>query len=141
MKNYLTLSIISRIREKSNSFIISELESQGIKGIVPSHGDILVSLYYSREEMTLKDIAVKIKRTQPTVTVLVDKLINLGYVTKKKNPHDARSTYIVLTEKGESFKEVFIDLSQKLNTKMHNFFTESEADQLESLLKKMSENL
>jgi len=38
MKNYSTLSMISTLREKCYNFIISELEPNGIKGIVPSHG-------------------------------------------------------------------------------------------------------
>ena len=78
MSNYNTfmknlLSLISKIREYGNHFIIEELKRNGIEGLVPSHGDILVCLY-EQNKMTMKDISDKIHRTRPTVTVLVDKL-------------------------------------------------------------------
>jgi hypothetical protein len=48
MKKGNALSLISRIREKANKFIVRELENHGIKGIVPSHGEILVLLFKVR---------------------------------------------------------------------------------------------
>ena len=71
MRNMLAL--ISKIHEKGNRFIIEELKKNGADGLVPSHGDILVCLYHN-DKITMKDIADKIHRTRPTVTVLVDKL-------------------------------------------------------------------
>ena len=68
-----TLSKIAKIHEKGSKFIESELKNNGIKGLVTSHGDILAVLY-AYGEMTMKDIADKIHRTRPTVTVLVNKL-------------------------------------------------------------------
>ena len=41
------LSLISKIHEKGNRFIIEELKNNGAEGLVPSHGDILVCLYKS----------------------------------------------------------------------------------------------
>ena len=71
MRNLLAL--VSKIHEKGNRFIIEELKKNGAEGLVPSHGDILVCLYQN-DKMTMKEIADKINRTRPTVTVLVDKL-------------------------------------------------------------------
>ena len=36
------LSLISKIHEKGNKFILQELNSMGITDLAPSHGDILV---------------------------------------------------------------------------------------------------
>lgn len=85
MKNLL--SLISKIREYGNRFIIEELKRNGIEGLVPSHGDILVCLY-EQNKMTMKDISDKIHRTRPTVTVLVDKLEKLGYVKREASKQD-----------------------------------------------------
>ena len=101
MKNLL--SLISKIREYGNHFIIEELKKNGAKGLVPSHGDILACLY-EQNKMTMKDISEKIRRTRPTVTVLVDKLEKLGYVKRETSKEDNRYTYIVLTKKGLDFK-------------------------------------
>ena len=71
-----SLALISRIHEKGNRFITEQLKKNGIDGLVPSHGDILAVLY-KYQKSTMKDIADRIHRTKPTVTVLVDKLEKL----------------------------------------------------------------
>jgi MarR family transcriptional regulator, organic hydroperoxide resistance regulator len=146
MSNYIhsmkvrnSLNLIGTIKEEANKFIIDELQKQGINGIVPSHGSILITLY-NQKSMTMKEIAEKIKRKQPTVTVLIDKLLEYGYVTKEKDNEDSRVINICLTKKGEDFKSIFFEISEKLNKKMHKGLTEKEADTLENLLKRISGN-
>ena len=63
-------SLISKIHEKGNRFITEQLNASGTEGLVPSHGDILAVLYFNGKS-TMKDIADKIHRTRPTVTVLL----------------------------------------------------------------------
>ncbi len=130
------LSLISKIHEKGNRFIVEELKRNGIEGLVPSHGDILVCLY-EQNKMTMKDISDKIHRTRPTVTVLADKLEKLGYVKREASKEDNRYTYIVLTKKGLDFKPVFEKISNDLNDMLYKNLSDSEADTLEKLLKKI----
>ncbi len=134
MKNLL--SLISKIREYGNHFIIEELKKNGAKGLVPSHGDILACLY-EQNKMTMKDISEKIRRTRPTVTVLVDKLEKLGYVKRETSKEDNRYTYIVLTKKGLDFKPVFEKISNGLNDMLYKNLSDNEADTLQKLLEKI----
>ena len=46
------LSLISKIHEKGNRFIIDALKENGAEGLVPSHGDILMCLY-TNDKMTM----------------------------------------------------------------------------------------
>lgn len=130
------LSLISKIHEKGNRFIIEELKNNGVEGLVPSHGDILVCLY-KNNKMTMKDIANCIHRTKPTVTVLVDKLEKLGYLKRAASDKDSRSTYVILTQKGEDFKATFDQISNNLNKMLNKNLSENEVKLLEELLKKM----
>lgn len=130
------LSLISKIHEKGNRFIIEELKNDGVEGLVPSHGDILVCLY-KNNKMTMKDIANCIHRTKPTVTVLVDKLEKLGYLKRAASDKDSRSTYVILTQKGEDFKATFDQISNNLNKMLNKNLSENEVKLLEELLKKM----
>jgi len=130
------LSLISKIHEKGNRFIIEELKNNGVDGLVPSHGDILVCLY-KNNKMTMKDIANCIHRTKPTVTVLVDKLEKLGYLKRAASDKDSRSTYVILTQKGEDFKATFDQISNNLNKMLNKNLSENEVKLLEELLKKM----
>ena len=130
------LTLISKIHEKGNRFIIEELKKNGAVGLVPSHGDILVCLYQN-DKMTMKEIAEKIHRTRPTVTVLVDKLKKLGYLKREISQNDNRYTYITLTKKGQDFKPVFEKISEDLNNMLYKNLSEKESDILENLLKKV----
>ena len=130
------LSLVSRIHEKGNRFIIEELKNNGAEGLVPSHGDILVCLY-KNSKMTMKDIANCIHRTKPTVTVLVDKLEKLGYLKREASDKDSRCTHIVLTQKGNDFKTTFEKISNDLNKMLNKNLSNKEVKLLEELLKKM----
>ncbi len=130
------LSLISKIHEKGNRFIIEELKNNGAEGLVPSHGDILVCLY-KNGKMTMKDIANCIHRTKPTVTVLVDKLEKLGYLKREASDEDSRSTNIVLTQKGEDFQATFEKISKNLNEMLYKNLSDKEIEILEELLKKI----
>jgi len=140
MRRNNVIALSSRITDKAHKLIIKELEHHGIHGIVPSHGGIL-SLLFSGEKFTMKDLAEKIHRTKPTVTVLVDKLVELAYVTKVKSSEDSRVTYIVLTEKGITLEPLFTEISDKLNSIVYKDVSEEDAEYLEKLLGKINQNL
>ena len=130
------LSLVSKIHEKGNRFIIEELKNNGAEGLVPSHGDILVCLY-KNGKMTMKDIANSIHRTKPTVTVLIDKLEKLGYLKREASDKDSRCTYIVLTQKGEDFKTTFEKISNELNKMLYKNLSPEESELIEKLLRKV----
>ena len=130
------LSLVSKIHEKGNRFIVEELKNNGAEGLVPSHGDILVCLY-KNGKMTMKDIANSIHRTKPTVTVLVNKLEKLGYIKREASDEDNRSTNIVLTQKGEDFKVIFEKISNELNKMLYKNLSPEESELIEKLLRKV----
>lgn len=125
--------MFSKIRNAINGMIVSELEKRGVEGIVSSHGDILWSLY-EHDELPVKILAEKIHRTQPTVTVLVNKLDKLGYVRKVKSHEDNRVTLITLTEEGKRLEPVFREVSSQLREAVYGGLTDHQKEQLESML-------
>ena len=92
-----SIFLISRIRESANNFIINELKKAGIKGIAPSHGDIMAALY-KEDKIPMNLLAKKIRRTKATLTVLADKLVEL--LVPKTSSGEFRE---VLTSNLESF--------------------------------------
>lgn len=140
MKKKNVIALASRITEKAHRLIIRELEARGIYGIVPSHGGILVQLF-TGEKYTMKELAEKIHRTKPTVTVLVDKLAVLGYVKKEKSREDSRVTFIRLTEKGLALKPSFIEISERVNAIVYKDLSEEETECIEQILVRINCNL
>ncbi len=84
MRTEHIISLISRIRDKANRLIVSELRVRNMPGLAPSHGDILILLFQS-ETVSMREIAEKIGRDKSTVTALIKKLIDIGYVEKRED--------------------------------------------------------
>ena len=130
----------SRIREASNALILRELERHGVKGLVPSHGSLLC-LLYAETNVSMCVLAERLHRTRPTVTVLVDKLVALGYVTREQDPGDRRVTWVRLTDAGRALLPVFEAVSDTLDGAVRRGLSDAEAATLEELLRCVQENL
>lgn len=133
MLKYNAFAMIARIRDHVNKRIVHELEQHEVTGIVPSHGDVLMFLY-REETLSIKMLAERVQRTQPTVTVLVNKLEKLGYVERNKSADDSRVTMIRLTEQGKRLEPIFREVSDQINQIIYADLSEEQSEQLEQLL-------
>lgn len=133
------ISLISKIREKSNKLIETEMSQNGIEGIVTSHGDIIYALF-KNERMTMAEIANKIGRDKSTVTALIDKLVKLGYVIKERDTQDTRVVYVTLTQKGYELEPIFEAVSAKLLEVFYLGISEEEKEELTKILNKIYSN-
>ncbi len=134
------LSLVSKISGAGNCFITAKLKEYNYANLAPSHGDILVVLY-QHKKVTMQELAEKIGKTKATVTVLIDKLENMGFVKREKSTADSRVTYISLAEKGIKFKPVFESISKQLNSTLYKNLTKEELSQLDGLLEKILKNI
>lgn len=140
MKTRDAISLISKIREKMNKRIINEMVQNGVEGIVTSHGDILYALY-SKKSMTMAEIAETIGKDKSTVTVLIDKLVKLQYVTKKRDAQDSRVIYVTLTPKGKELEPIFEAISAKVLDVFYQGISEKEKEDLTKILNRIYSNL
>lgn len=141
MLNYNACAIISKIRDDVNKLIITELAKNNITDVVPSHGDILCFLYSEKGSLSVNTLAQKVHRTQPTVTVLVNKLEKLGYVKRLKDDEDQRITMVHLTDKGWGLEPIFNQVSEAINHKVYGRLSEQEQEQFEYLLERVYSGL
>ena len=133
------ISLIAKIREKTNRFIVLEMSKNGINDIVTSHGDIIYALLKNKQ-LTMAEIAEKIDRDKSTVTALVDKLVRLGYVTKQRDTQDTRVVYVSLTDKGIELKTIFEAVSNDVLYTFYNGISEKEKEELLRILTKIYNN-
>ena len=131
--------MISKVRENANKFITEEMDKWGVKGLAPSHGDILSALL-KHERLTMKELADKIGRDKSTVTVLVDKLIKQGFVEKTRDIEDNRVVFVSLTEKGRELRPMFDSISKDLISTVYKGMSENEKEELIKTLTKIKNN-
>ncbi|NQX45791.1 MarR family transcriptional regulator [Paenibacillus tritici] len=133
------ISLISKIREKVNRFIVQEMAKQGVDGIATSHGDILYALL-SKHRLTMAEISAHIHKDKSTVTALVDKLVRLGLVMKERDQEDTRYVYVTLTGKGKELEPVFESVSSAMLKQFYRDITEEEQAILLTILLKINHN-
>lgn len=133
------ISLISKVRESANRFIIDEMKRWGVTGLVPSHGDIIFALLKS-ETLTMKDLSERIGKDKSTVTALVDKLLKLGYVEKTRDTRDSRVIFVTLTENGKALKPMFDAISTDLMTLVYQGISTEEKEALLHTLLKIYRN-
>lgn len=107
------ISSLSRTLAAANGFIIQQMHERGMKGLVPSHGDILMVLF-AQKTLTMQALAGRINRDPSTVTALVKKLVREGYVETSKSEADHRVTEVRLSAQGKALKKDFESISTSL---------------------------
>jgi len=134
------IELISTIRDKANKLILKELKACNVDDIVPAHGGVLVQLFLNPER-TMGEIAKGIARTKSTVTVLVERLVGLGYLETGKDSKDSRVTRVRLTKKGKSLEKIFWEVSESLVSRVYRGFSEEEKRAVIHLLTRINNNL
>jgi len=89
----------------------------------------------------MKEIADIIDKDKSTITSLINKLIALDYVEKKKDMADNRISIISLTAKGKDLKSLFMEISEKLIAKAFQDISEQEREILNILLVKLNNSM
>jgi DNA-binding MarR family transcriptional regulator len=140
MKKDHIIFLIGRIQYKANRFLSREMKAHGIKGLAPSHGEILGYLM-ARGPLPMSGIGRIIDKDKSTITALVNKLIRIGYVEKKSDPADSRIRLIALTRKGMALKPSFLLIAQKLRAHSYKGVPDDERETLVNLLNKINANL
>lgn len=140
MNDKYIVYFISRTKANMIKFIENKLKENNLNDLIPTHGNILTALYESNKKLTMKEIAKKIGKDKSTVTSLVNKLINLGYLKKEPSTADRRVTYISLTEKARDIEGKFNFISSQVKETAYKDFTDEEKKEFLRLLRKLSSN-
>ncbi len=88
-------------------------------------------------DITFGKLAQILKITKPSVTEIVNKLINLDCVEKKQCHMDKRIFYIKLTEKGRNIARLQYLAEQRVVDIIFTVYTDEEIDTFIKLIKKL----
>ena len=87
----------------------------------------------------LTELAVAMKLTKPTITVLVDKLIEKELVYKVQSDADRRNTHLHLTERGKLINQMHEYAHRRIAEQIDKKINADEMTQLTVLLEKIME--
>ena len=147
MKLTTISSLIGQIHTEATNYLDAKLQTEGLSKLATSHGFIIFTLSRNKDEetselkpMTMSEIAQKVGKDKSTTTVLIEKLVKLGYVHREKSTFDSRVWLISLSEKGKSYTNQMEQISKELSEKFYEGFSEDEKKTVFSLLKKIQSN-
>ena len=104
--------IINMIRELSNYFntIRDELcEPYGISSI---QAIILLDIYHNQNEVKITDICKRLHKSTNSISPLINRLVEKGYLVKEQSKDDKRVTYVKLTNKTKEITDsISVDVS------------------------------
>ena len=86
------------------------------------------------ENIRMKDIADRMELTTGTVTVMIDRLQQMGLVERRRNESDRRSYKILLSERGRKYYDEHRKRQRELVRKLANKVSESDRETTERVL-------
>lgn len=98
-------SFVSRVKKDIHDHVRKEIIKAGIKDLPAEHADVLLVIMKNDYTLAMNTIASETNRDKSTVTVLVNRLIKNGYVTKEQSRLDKRKQYVTITKKSLGIEE------------------------------------
>jgi DNA-binding MarR family transcriptional regulator len=131
--------LIAKIHQLSGRIFAKKLKEYDIE-INPAQGRIMFVLW-REDEIPIHELARKTSLGKSTLTSMLDRLEEMGFIIRVPTKQDRRKILIKRTEKDKSFQELYIQVSQDMTTLYYNGFNASEIDQFEAYLRRIFNNL
>ena len=128
---------ISHLFRSINIYISKELELYGIgSGQFPLFMKLL-----QHDGVNQETLANLLKYDKATITRSVNKLENMGYAVRKRDPTDKRAYCVYLTDKGRSMKPVLFSISSSISEVILRGFNAEEKEMFFTLVEKAAINM
>ena len=93
------------------------------------------------KELSINDLCKELSLSKSTLTSMLDRLEDKGYILKRSSEKDKRITLISNTEKADESIDIFNDVITKMNDKFYDGFEEEDIKVFEKYLEKIYFNL
>lgn len=98
---------------------------------------VALTYLFKKDGINQLQLGEMIQKDRTTVSGIINKLANLGYVTKGTNPSDKRSNLVYITEKAISIKDVLLEQAVEVNKFLTKDLTDQEREFLIATLIKI----
>ncbi len=133
----MILTFADRLNSFARTTLNKELNTHGLK----FNQWRLINTIYSKSIFTPAKIADELMIERATVSRYLDQLEELGCIERAHNQTDRRVVDIKLTPKGIELAQLGISLMDNAYRNMFSDFSESEYNQLTTLIGKLGQNI
>lgn len=121
---------------------IMQLLGSGLQNSGLTHQQIMIiKLIAHKKEINISELCEEMSLTKGTVSGIVRRLNEAGYVEKVKHQDDKRNTYVIFSEKGNLFAREFRDTINSSFQRIFDNFTPQDMLQTEENLRKLNDKI
>jgi MarR family transcriptional regulator, organic hydroperoxide resistance regulator len=132
--------LIARIHQISGRIFEAILRRYGLSEITPAKGRILFALW-KNDAIPIQELARQTSLSKSTLTSMIDRLEQQGFLVRVHSDKDRREILIRLTEKDRSLQDTYTKVSQEMMDIGLAGFNENETRDLEDKLRRILANL
>ena len=132
--------LIAKIHQITDRIFKQMLKEYGIKELNPGQGRILFALWQN-DEIPIYELSKKTQLIKSSLTTMLDRLENGGFLKRERDKNDKRIINIKLSEMSKNLQNKYVEVSKKMTEVFYGPLTEEEIDQFEEYLRKILNNL
>ena len=132
--------LISKIHRMSGRIFSKILKQNELDEINTAQGRILFPLW-QEDGISIVKLAKETALSKSTLTSMLDRLEEAGYVRRVSSKTDRRKMQIYLTTEGDKLQENYLGVSKKMTELFYEGFTDTEITEFEVYLERILENL
>ena len=131
--------LMAKIRQVSGRVFERKLKEYGIE-INSAQGRIMFALWQA-DGISINELAKRTQLKKSTLTSMLDRLENMGYLRRQRCKKDRRKILIKRTNKDKNLESKYVELSGEITKLFYEGFSESQIDRFENDLAKILDNL
>jgi MarR family transcriptional regulator, organic hydroperoxide resistance regulator len=132
--------LVAKIHQVAGRVFAKKLREYGISEINPAQGRILFVLW-ENDGIPIRDLSEKTMLEKSTLTSMLDRLEDTGYIVRIPSKEDRRKILIWRTEKDKAFQKRYYEVSDDMTRLFYKGLTDEEIDRLEGSLRKVLDNV
>jgi DNA-binding MarR family transcriptional regulator len=132
--------LVSKIHQLAGRIFTKKLKDYNLYEINSAQGRIIFVLWQN-DGISIQELAKKTALEKSTLTRMLERLENIGYLKRLPSTDDRRKTIVKLTPKNEELKGAYEGVSNDMLALYYKGFTDVEIDTFETYLKRIYENL
>jgi len=132
--------LIAKIHHLAGRIFARKLKKYNLEEINPGQGRILFALW-KEDGISIQQLAEKTQLGKSTLTSMLDRLEESGYIKRVPSRDDRRKILIRLTEKDRALQGLYERVSEEMTKLFYRGFTSAEIEDFERNLERILENL
>ncbi len=135
-EDYVLIDIITLLTtkiEKIEEKTITESSFSGLTGKQMHYLEVISNL----NNPSLSELAIELNLSKPSITAIIDKFEEEGFIRKVKSDEDRRVSHIHMAERGKEIEKVHSKIHMRISDMFTSKLTEDESKSLIHLLSKI----